>query len=93
MRTTQAMLGENLCNERSLWDEVAGATSAEPFPHYGPAIVVGSNGGCAIGNGVPSSPRLQDIHAFEDVDFPEIPYDDILLTNVSMTPFREVMVF
>ena len=88
--TTQDILGEDRCDERSLWDEVA---SAEPFSRHGSAIVVGSNSRCAVGNSVPSSPRLQDIHAFEDVDFPQIPNDDILFTNVSVTCFRKVTVY
>ncbi|KIM68499.1 hypothetical protein SCLCIDRAFT_956428 [Scleroderma citrinum Foug A] len=91
--TTQDMLGEDRCDERSLWDEVASSASAEPFSRHGSAIVVGSNNRCAVGNSAPSSPRLQDIHAFEDVDFPQIPNDDILFTNVSVTCFREVTVY
>jgi len=91
--TTPDMLGEDRCDERSLWDEVASATSAELFPRHGSAIVIGSNSGCTIGNSVPSSSRLQDIHAFEDVDFPQITNDDMLLTNVSVTHFREVTVY
>ncbi|KAL4064476.1 hypothetical protein J3A83DRAFT_4376698 [Scleroderma citrinum] len=90
-RNALDMLGEDFCDERSLWDEVADATSAEPFPRSGSAVVVGSNGGCAVGNGVPPSPRLQDIHLFEDADFPETPDGDMLLANVPS--FRELTVY
>ncbi|KAG6332175.1 hypothetical protein ID866_6914 [Astraeus odoratus] len=87
------MLGGGDCDERGLWDEVAAATSMEPFPRNGSSVVDMGVAGCGLGNGIPASPLIHDIHVFDDVDFLDFPGEDVLLTNMSVPPFREVTVF
>ncbi|KAI6006604.1 hypothetical protein F5J12DRAFT_831785 [Pisolithus orientalis] len=71
------MLGGFDCDERSLWDEVAAVTPAEPFSRNGSSTAFGGSTG-----------RILDTHAFED-DFPEVPDED-MLTHMSL---REVSVY
>ncbi|KIJ67034.1 hypothetical protein HYDPIDRAFT_186580 [Hydnomerulius pinastri MD-312] len=82
----EIMIEGNEEDEKSLWDEVAAVTSTEPFSRSGSS--------CAVTNlRIPASPRLQDLHDFNDDDeYPEIP-DEALLTNESVAHLREVSVY
>jgi hypothetical protein len=85
-------------DERSLWDEVAAVTSTAPLPFSR----TGSS--CAVAAATnlrspPASPRLRDLRAFDDGGhdgsgdgYPEIPDEDVL-TNESLTLFREVSAY
>ncbi|KAI6042920.1 hypothetical protein EDC04DRAFT_2655429 [Pisolithus marmoratus] len=82
------MLSGIECDERSLWNEVAAVTRAEPFPCSGSSAVFGGSSGCGVEHGGPTSSRAPDIHALED-DFLEVSDED-MLTHMSL---REVSVY
>ncbi|KIJ12793.1 hypothetical protein PAXINDRAFT_156765 [Paxillus involutus ATCC 200175] len=94
----EVMMIEGDEDERSLWDEVAAVTSTAPLPFSR----TGSS--CAVAAATnlrspPASPRLRDLRAFDDGGhdgsgdgYPEIPDEDVL-TNESLTLFREVSAY